>query len=151
MWIENVAAIDVPNGFHHDCGANSMLIQILDGAWVPEPKHNFKERHVFTFLDLEDGDADAEKHGITDQQARDLVKLLQHALDNRMNVVVHCTAGICRSGAVVEVGVMMGFIDPEKFRIPNTRVKGKMMRVLGWTYDAVKDEEQTEIIRKRFT
>ena len=65
-----------------------------------------------------------------------LVKLLQHALDERMNVVVHCVAGMCRSGAVVEVGVMMGFIDPDKLRIPNILVKHKMMRALGWTYDS---------------
>lgn len=131
MWIENVAAVDVPNGHHHDCGQNSMLIQILDGAWVPEPKHEFKERHQFNFLDLEDGDDKVEQLGITDQQAAELVALLQHALDNSMNVVVHCTAGMCRSGAVVEVGVMMGFTDPDKLRIPNIRVKHKMMRVLG--------------------
>jgi hypothetical protein len=53
-----------------------------------------------------------------------------------MNVVVHCVAGVCRSGAVCEVGVMMGFRDTEEFRAPNLMVKHKMMKVLGWTYDA---------------
>jgi hypothetical protein len=57
-----------------------------------------------------------------------------------MNVVVHCHAGICRSGAVCELGVMMGFNDCERFRMPNLLVKHKMMRVLGWTYDS---EEKT--------
>jgi predicted protein tyrosine phosphatase len=52
-----------------------------------------------------------------------------------MNVVVHCMAGICRSGAVVEVGVMMGFNDCEKYRQPNLRVKHKLMKQLGWTYN----------------
>ena len=52
-----------------------------------------------------------------------------------MHVVVHCHAGVCRSGAVVEVGVMMGFDDTEVFRSPNLLVKHKMMRALGWTYD----------------
>jgi len=37
---------------------------------------------------------------------------------------------------VAEVGVMMGFDDTERLRIPNIRVKHKMMKVLGWTYDA---------------
>jgi len=60
---------------------------------------------------------------------------LQHAKDNRMNVVVHCFAGICRSGAVCEVGVMMGFEDTGRFRSPNLLVKHRMMRALGWTYD----------------
>jgi len=136
MWIENVAAIDVPSGDHHDCGENAMLIQILDGAYIPEPKHQFRERHMFNFLDLEDDDEHVEEMGITDQQAADLVALLKRAFDEQMNVVVHCTAGLCRSGAVAEVGVMMGFDDTERLRIPNIRVKHKMMKVLGWTYDA---------------
>jgi len=64
------------------------------------------------------------------------VHLLQRALDNHMNVIVHCVAGVCRSGAVCEVGVMMGFQDTEAFRSPNLLVKHKMMQALGWTYDA---------------
>jgi hypothetical protein len=52
-----------------------------------------------------------------------------------MDVVVHCVAGVCRSGAVCEVGVMMGFNDTEVFRAPNLLVKHKMMKKLGWTYD----------------
>ena len=70
------------------------------------------------------------------EDAAKLVALLKHALDNKMNVVVHCFAGICRSGAVCEVGVMMGFQDAERTRIPNLRVKQKLMRQLGWTYDS---------------
>ena len=135
-WIENVAGKDIPKGFHHDCGPNSMLISITDPAgWRPEAKHSFKERHNFEFLDAEDNDTVPNEAKISDNQAAELVHLLQHALDNRMNVVVHCMAGVCRSGAVAEVGVMMGFNDAEKFRSPNLRVKHKMMKVLGWTYD----------------
>jgi hypothetical protein len=37
---------------------------------------------------------------------------------------------------VAEVGIMMGFDDTERTRIPNIRVKHRMMKVLGWTYDA---------------
>jgi hypothetical protein len=136
-WIENVAAIDVPKGFHHDCGTNSMLISISDPAgWRPEAKHEFTERHNFEFLDIEENDfALEEAMRCSQEQANQLVALLQHALENRMNVVVHCTAGICRSGAVTEVGVMMGFRDTERFRSPNLLVKHRMMRALGWTYD----------------
>jgi hypothetical protein len=72
---------------------------------------------------------------ISDADAERLVRLLQRALENKMNVVVHCFAGICRSGAVCEVGVMMGFQDTGRFRSPNLLVKHKMMKVLGWTYD----------------
>ena len=136
MWIENVAAVDIPKGFHHDAGPNSMLISICDPAgWRPEARYQFKERHDFEFLDAEASDGFPEETKCSQEQAAELVRLLEHALANHMNVVVHCTAGICRSGAVVEVGVMMGFIDPERFRSPNLLVKHRMMRALGWTYD----------------
>lgn len=135
MWIENVPASDIPRGLHHDCGPNSMLISITDPAgWRPDAGYTFKERHDFEFLDAEDTDGFPEEAKISDAQAKEIVRLLQHAMDNRMNVVVHCMAGICRSGAVVEVGVMMGFQDCERFRQPNLRVKHRMMRVLGWLY-----------------
>jgi predicted protein tyrosine phosphatase len=137
MWIQNVALSDIQKGFHIDAGINSMLIQIVDPAMeFPTPKYQFKETHRFEFLDLEKDDLpSAEEFKITDEQAQRLVELLQHAKDNRMNVIVHCVAGVCRSGAVCEVGVMMGFDDTEVFRSPNLLVKHKMMKALGWTYD----------------
>lgn len=137
-WIENVAADDIPKAFHHDAGPNSMLIQIMDtcpSRW-PQPKFKFKEIHQFEFLDVEEDDFVLEPEmKITDAQAEELARLLKHALDNNMNVVVHCVAGICRSGAVVEVGVMMGFTDTEKFRSPNLLVKHKIMKALGMSFD----------------
>ncbi len=137
MWIQNVAATDVKNGLHVAVGDNAMLIQIADPAgWFPTPKYQFKEIHQFEFLDAEDADGFPDEAKCTDEQAAEMVRLLQHALDNRMNVIVHCMAGLCRSGAVCEIGVMMGFQDTEKFRSPNMRVKHRMMKALGWTYDA---------------
>ena len=78
---------------------------------------------------------DLSEFAVTQDQADQLVALLQRALENRMNIVVHCVAGVCRSGAVCEIGVMMGFDDCEVFRSPNLLVKHKMMKKLGWTYD----------------
>ncbi len=86
-------------------------------------------------MDAEDADGFDEDFKINDEQATELVRLLQRALDNSMNVVVHCHAGICRSGAVVEVATMMGFTATDRYRQPNLRVKHKMMKVLGFTYD----------------
>lgn len=109
-----------------------MLIQIVDPCSnFPLPAHDFKEIQQFEFLDTEDH---LDEFGITDEQAADLVTLLQYALDNRMNVIVHCHAGICRSGAVVEVAKMMGFDEFDVPRIPNLLVKKKMMHQLGWGY-----------------
>ena len=144
-WIENVSLSDIPKGKHHNAGENSMLIQIVDPAMeFPVPMHKFKETHQFEFLDIEEdgltnnGDGswtDMSEFAITQEQADQLVALLQRAMENRMNVVVHCVAGVCRSGAVCEVGVMMGFNDCEAFRSPNLLVKHKMMKSLGQTYD----------------
>jgi predicted protein tyrosine phosphatase len=161
-WIQNVSLADVRKGHHIRVDENSMLIQIVDPDMEhPEPAHNFKEVHKFKFLDLEKSDDcinDAWK--IQDEQAEQLVELLEHALDKRMDVVVHCVAGVCRSGAVAEVGVMLGFDDAEAFRSPNLLVKHKMMRKLGWTYDsdephtingAAVDEDWTNDNEKVFT
>jgi predicted protein tyrosine phosphatase len=144
-WIQNVALSDIKKGHHIRVEENAMLIQIVDPAMeFPTPAHKFKEVHQFEFLDIEedgltnDGDGtwtDMSEFAVTQEQANELVRLLQHALANRMNVVVHCVAGVCRSGAVCEVGVMMGFDDAEAFRSPNLLVKHKMMKALGWTYD----------------
>jgi hypothetical protein len=98
--------------------------------------HTFKEVHQFEFLDIEAKDECLdEAMRCSQKQANELVRLLQHALENRMNVVVHCHAGVCRSGAVCEIGVMLGFDDTEAFRSPNLLVKHRMMRALGWLYD----------------
>jgi hypothetical protein len=136
-WIQNVSLADIKKGHHIDAGFNSMLIQIVDPDMeFPTPMYHFRETHQFQFLDLEETDDctnDAWK--ISDEQAAELVRLLKRAEDEHMNVVVHCVAGVCRSGAVCEIGVMMGFRDAEAFRSPNLMVKHKMMRVLGWLYD----------------
>ena len=136
-WIQNVSLSDIKNGLHINAGENSMLIQICDpGYMFPDPKYKFKEVHQFEFLDIEEKDfALDEAMRCSYEQAAELVRLLQHALANRMNVIVHCHAGVCRSGAVCEIGVMMGFDDTEYFRSPNLLVKHRMMKSLGWTYD----------------
>jgi predicted protein tyrosine phosphatase len=132
-WIENVSWDDIKNGWHSDMGENCMLIQIADpNTFFPKPKHIFKEIHQFEFLDAIDQDGFPESEKISDEQARQIVLLLQKALDNSMNVIVHCHAGIFRSGAVVEVASIIGFTPTERLRIPNERVKHKMMKALGW-------------------
>jgi predicted protein tyrosine phosphatase len=161
-WIQNISLSDAKKGQHIRVGENAMLIQIVDPDMEhPEPMHNFKEVHRFKFLDLEQSDDcinDAWK--IQDADAEALVGLLQKALDNKTDVVVHCVAGVCRSGAVAEVGVMMGFDDAEAFRSPNLLVKHKMMKKLGWLYDeqephtingAAVDEDWTNDNEKVFT
>ena len=135
-FIQNVAKSDVAENKHLDPGANSMLISINDPAtFPPDPKHKFKEIHHFEFLDIEDASHFPEECMCSMTQAEKLVDLLNHAIKHNMNVIVHCTAGICRSGAVVEVGGIMGFDLTRTYRQPNLLVKKRMMQVLGLAYD----------------
>ena len=116
-WIQNVSLSDVKKGHHVAVKENSMLIQIVDPAMeFPTPAQKFREIHQFEFLDLEKTDDTInDDWKISDAQAAELVRLLQHALDNKMDVVVHCVAGVCRSGAVCEVGVMMASVTQKCF------------------------------------
>lgn len=144
MKIENCAMEDIRVGDHTDFGPDTILIQITDPAmYPPVPAKDFHSIFQFEFLDIDQSDID--KHieddgfgefAITDKQAEELVGVLQFALEKKLNVTVHCVAGVCRSGAVVEIGEMMGFQPTNRFRAPNLLVKHKMMKVLGWTYDS---------------
>ena len=134
-WIENISLADVRSGYHYDPGPNAMLIQIVDpGVEFPKPKYKqWRRIRQFFFLDVEDNEPDGAIYScaITNEDAKGIAEALREAWDNGMNVVVHCHMGVARSGAVAEVGVMMGFRDTEKFRIPNLMVKKKLMEQLG--------------------
>lgn len=127
-FITNISRQEIIDGTHEDAGENSMLIQIVDFFdTVPEPKHKFKYVLQFAFDDIE-------KEGptsISDRDAEMIADALRVAKEQNMNVVVHCFAGICRSGAVVECGVQMGFNPPDRVRWPNTLVKHKIQKALG--------------------
>jgi predicted protein tyrosine phosphatase len=129
-WIQNVSLDDIQKGCHHDAGDNSMLIQVVDPDMdFPVPKMQFKKIIQVKFLDVENDSQSGLVFldAIDQAQAKILVDALRFALANHMNVVVHCVAGICRSGAIVDVGVQMGFMDTGVFRLPNVMVKKMMM------------------------
>ena len=116
---------------------DTVLISISDpDQKPPEAHYAFKEYLFLDFLDLEEDQMpEAESLKISYEDAEKIIKFLQDALDNAYNVVVHCTAGVCRSGAVAEVGTMMGFRETGAYRQPNLMVKRYLMKVLGWDYD----------------
>jgi len=138
MFIQNVSIQEIEAGQHFDCNERAVLIQIMDPASeFPVPKFNFAETHQFNFLDIEANDKEELlQFAMTDEQAHSICEILKCALKEKRNVIVHCHAGMCRSGAVAEVGIIMGFQDTEKFRLPNILVKNKLMKVLGLTYDS---------------
>ncbi len=136
-WITNVSLRDIEQGIPHDVGDNTMLIQIVDPCMdFPIPQQKFKEVHQFEFLDLEAKELpQAEEFKCSLEQAHALTTLLIHALVQDMDVVVHCVAGVSRSGAVVEVGVYMGFEDASIYRSPNLLMKHRMLETLGLPFD----------------
>ena len=132
-WIENIGLKEIRDGYHHDAGFNSMLIQIVDPATeFPTPKHAFRETHQYSFLDVDESDIlnDIFDAAITDEDARNIAVNLLHAISSGMNVVVHCHMGVSRSGAVAEVGTILGFRDVGNWRAPNPLVKKKLLQHL---------------------
>ena len=125
-WIQNVAFIDVIHGHHIPPGPNAMLIQIIDVEFesFPTPLYEFKRVYQFRFDDDDN---------VPKEPAIEILDLLIEAKKQHMNVIVHCVAGLCRSGAVAEVGSalgFLGFIDGERRKIPNVALKNHMMREL---------------------
>jgi len=131
--IQNVSLYAVAKGDHYKSD-NAVLIQIVDPDMeFPTPTNHFKEVFQFKFLDVEK--TDLEYGRITYEQAKELVAILQKALDANQDVIVHCVMGVCRSGAVAEIGTMMGFGETNVYRQPNLLVKSLMMKALGWSYE----------------
>lgn len=140
-FIQNVSMIDVINGNHKMMESTKVLIQIVDirHPEFPDSFAHFDKVFQFKFNDVEfEVDGEWEK-SITDEQAVELVTILSDALNNGHDVIVHCHAGICRSGAVVEVGTVMGFEDTRVHRLPNCLVKKKMLKAFMGDVEWFKD------------
>ena len=131
-FITNISRQEIIDGEHEDAGVNSMLIQIVDFFdTFPMPKKDFKVIYQFKFDDVEQG-----LTVISNEQVQSIAQALLHAKDQGMNVVVHCFAGLCRSGAVVDVGVELGFNPPDRQGFPNSTVRQKLRKELGLAIDA---------------
>ena len=106
--------------------------------------HDFWDGSEYSLLDTHAGkyfhivynfhfnDTDNDDKGITKEQAVHIAAILEESLKHGRDVFVHCTAGICRSGAVVECGVVLGFKDTGKRRQPNVRVKTMILKEMGF-------------------
>lgn len=133
--IENCPQIAVEKGTHELSPDNAILIQITDpGNVFVTPKFNtsFLMTYCFQFYDVTTPlwGRGCLLEPITQDQADDIFDILIYALKNNYDVLVHCTAGLCRSGAVVEIGTIMGFEAVHENRIPNVEVKSKLLRAM---------------------
>lgn len=133
--IENVGAGDIVTGHHNYWGYDAWLIRIYDKSFPLKPsKKEFEKVFSFRFDDIEEPQIDCDL--FTLNQAREIVVILQEARVRKKNVVVHCFAGICRSGAVVKFAEeYLDFQPCGKFRLPNQHVKKLLV-------EAFKDETQ---------
>ena len=130
MWITNTSRKNIESGNHVFVPDNTILISIRDICTeLVEAPAEFMHIYNFEFQDSDDAEL-----GIQVAQAEEMATVLEYAADVEINVVVNCVAGICRSGAVVEVGTMIGFRDLGAHRIPNVRVKTMLMQALGISY-----------------
>lgn len=126
MWIENCSLKDICTGNHCLDEGKTVLIQIVDiGAKFPTPKYKDKFRNIYKYQ-FDDLDKETDVGTCSWEDAKNIANRLQHAYDNKLNVVVHCHAGLCRSGAVVQAGINRGFDDTGKLRIPNILVLNKI-------------------------
>jgi predicted protein tyrosine phosphatase len=132
-FIQNISIADAVAGVHRDPGSNAMLIRILDVEdWdVKAPAHPFKDVRIFRFDDLTADWADPVKfarRGPRQQHADDLLMALSEAHERGMNVLVHCRAGVARSGAVSFVGeLVFGFEGSGNPRNPNSSLLQMML------------------------
>lgn len=76
--------------------------------------------HQFEFLDVEEDSHDS----INPDQAKELFDAIKQAEEAGRHIVVHCFAGVARSGAVVEFATTkLSFVEDESiYRGPNERV-----------------------------
>lgn len=71
-------------------------------------------------------------YAMTETQGQSLVCILNDAVHNKWNVVVHCTAGLCRSGAVAEFLIRhFGYHEVNPVRLPNIHVLNTLERIAG--------------------
>ena len=126
--IENCSRADIKNGTHGKVTPNTILIQISDvGYEQPKPLMYFRRSFQFWFDDVNEN----ETNFLNDTSSIVIAKLLRSAYKNDYDIIVHCHAGLCRSGAVVEAALHIGF-NPvvSRIRYPNSDITVKLLKTL---------------------
>ena len=145
-FIQNVSMKAITQGLHYYVPHKTALIQLQDFYGVlkfAEPIYPFVKVLQLRF---DDDDIPNLESNINQLQAKAIAEFLKECLEAEINVVVHCHAGLCRSGAVAECGVILGFQDAEALRIPNVLVKSLVLKELGLSnsWDDVEPELTAE-------
>lgn len=125
----------ITQGFHYYVLSKTALIQIQDYYGLMKfatPIYPFVKTLQLRF---DDDDIPNLESNINQGQAKVIADFLVECLKQDINVVVHCHAGLCRSGAVAECGIILGFEGTETLRIPNVLVKSLVLKELGLSND----------------
>lgn len=128
LFTANLPRAVIEHGFPFEIDHRDWLISISDAAGSPpKVKDKFDEVFFFFFND------DTPPHdGVMEpRQAEMMADIIRKAREHNKNIWVHCTAGICRSGAVVELLKILGWTVVDDFsprRLPNTHVFSLLRR-----------------------
>lgn len=132
LYVANIARRDLETGNYNQQlfkSENTMLISINDpAAFPPSAVTKFKDKIFVYFLDVEDVE---NEFAIGPNGAYRIAAAIKTAMKQNLNVLVHCTAGICRSGAVAEACEVLGFEYIGNYKQPNVLVKKRLFRELG--------------------
>lgn len=116
------------------------LISIADvGMEKANVTPNKFERILFVhFNDDEPDSCDKPETLLSDETVKEMVEFIAAAKAEKVDLIVNCHAGICRSGAVVEVLKLAGWsIDDNEWtpeRLPNRFVFDKLRKALGFKH-----------------
>lgn len=132
LFCENISRMDAKQGWHIGIDRKTYLIQISDVGYK-QPVTKYEKYFTNSLcLNFDYIEYEQDLNSITDEQAGMIAQFLERAKRDSANIIVHCHAGICRSGAVVEAAMSIGYNDVEsRNRIPNSLVKRKVMQCLG--------------------
>lgn len=140
IW--NVGYHDIKKGDFKQPSKNDekILIQCVDPCLdfpIPLCAYPFKKIYQLEFSDVDSPNDMVWPFRCRVKQAEEIVRALLEASENNYDVVVHCMAGVSRSGAIVEFAVNeLGFEDPETFRNPNKYIVQLLKRF--YTYRILK-------------
>lgn len=137
LHIETCGIGHIHTGYHNYWGFDTWLIRIYDTYPIYKaypPRKEFEKIFEFTFDDLDPefltGKEIRQYKIFNKNHATKILKILELAKESKKNIVIHCVAGICRSGAIAEVAEeLFDFNYKEKDRFPNTYIKDLLLEV----------------------
>jgi predicted protein tyrosine phosphatase len=112
---------------NHQISDKMNLIQIVDPDMeFPTPKHDFKENIKVKFYDVDSEASD----GISEEQSRIIFEFILDSYKSSHDLMIHCVAGINRSGGVLGAAEAIGFKLGCTNETYNTFVKSQILKNL---------------------